>query len=91
VKACQPSFKVDRSRSNGVKIVSYQEPWTEAPGDLVGDILFAIAAWVANQESKRRSERTKAGLLRAKTQGKASEPGTKAGESEGGDGGPEQE
>ncbi len=53
----------------GVKVLSYQESWTEAPGEL-GELLFAIAGWVARMESQRRSERTKAGLARAKAQGK---------------------
>jgi DNA invertase Pin-like site-specific DNA recombinase len=53
----------------GVKVISYQEPWTEAPGE-IGEILFAIAGWVARMESQRRSERTKAGLVRARAQGK---------------------
>lgn len=52
-----------------VRIFSYQEPWTEAPG-VVGDILFAITAWVAQMESQRRSERTLAGLAKAITIGK---------------------
>ncbi len=53
----------------GVKVLSYQESWTEAPGQL-GELLFAIAGWVAKMESKRRSERTKAGLARAVREGK---------------------
>jgi putative DNA-invertase from lambdoid prophage Rac len=53
----------------GVKVLSYQESWTEAPGDLA-EILFAIAGWVARMESQRRSERTKAGLARVKAKGK---------------------
>lgn len=53
----------------GVKVISYQESWTEAPGEL-GELLFAIAGWVAKMESQRRSERTKAGLARVKAQGK---------------------
>ena len=53
----------------GVKVISYQESWTEAPGEL-GELLFAIAGWVARMESQRRSERTKAGLARVKAQGK---------------------
>jgi len=53
----------------GVKVLSYQESWTEAPGEL-GELLFAIAGWVARMESQRRSERTKAGLARARSQGK---------------------
>jgi len=53
----------------GIRVISYQEPWTEAPGE-IGEILYAIAGWVARMESHRRSERTKAGLARVKAQGK---------------------
>lgn len=52
-----------------VKVFSYQEPWTEAPG-IVADILYAITGWVAQMESQRRSERTKAGLVKAVANGK---------------------
>jgi DNA invertase Pin-like site-specific DNA recombinase len=52
-----------------VKVLSYQESWTEAPGQL-GELLFAIAGWVAKMESERRSERTLAGLARAVRKGK---------------------
>lgn len=51
-----------------VRIISLQEAWTEAPPE-VADLLYAVAAWVAEQESKRRSERTKAGMERAKKAG----------------------
>jgi len=44
----------------GVRVISYQESWTEAPGE-IGEILYAITGWVAKMESERRSERTKAG------------------------------
>ncbi len=60
---------VSRLSRYGVKVLSYQESWTEAPGEL-GELLFAIAGWVARMESQRRSERTKAGLTRARSQGK---------------------
>ena len=53
----------------GVRVISYQESWTEAPGE-IGEILYAIAGWVARMESQRRSERTRAGLVRVKAQGK---------------------
>jgi DNA invertase Pin-like site-specific DNA recombinase len=43
--------------------------WTEDPGEL-GELLFAIAGWVARMESQRRSERTKTGLARARAHGK---------------------
>jgi putative DNA-invertase from lambdoid prophage Rac len=53
----------------GIRVISYQEPWTEAPGE-IGEILYAIAGWVARMESQRRSERTKAGLARIVAMGK---------------------
>lgn len=53
----------------GVKVLSYQESWTEAPG-AVGEVLYALTGWVAKYESERRSERTKAGLERAIREGK---------------------
>jgi len=60
---------VNRLKICGVKVLSYQESWTEAPGEL-GELLYAIAGWVARMESQRRSERTKAGLARVVAQGK---------------------
>lgn len=59
---------VKRFREYNVRLLSIQESWTEAPGEL-GDLLFAIIGWVAEMESKRRSERTKAGLARKKAGG----------------------
>ena len=53
----------------GVKVLSYQESWTEAPGEMA-ELLYAVTGWVARMESQRRSERTKAGLVRVKAQGK---------------------
>jgi len=60
---------VHKFSSYGVKVLSYQESWTEAPGE-VGELLYALTGWVARMESQRRSERTKAGLARAVAQGK---------------------
>ena len=60
---------VHKLSSNGVKVVSYQESWTEAPGELA-ELLYALSGWVARMESQRRSERTRAGLARVKAQGK---------------------
>ena len=59
---------VDKLKKYGAKVISYQESWTEAPGELA-DILYAITGWVARMESHRRSERTKAGMERARLQG----------------------
>jgi len=60
--------QINTFKAYGVRVVSIQEPWTEAPGEL-GEILYSIAGWVARMESKRRSERTRAGLDRVKSAG----------------------
>ena len=60
---------INRLKICGVRVLSYQETWTEAPGEL-GELLFAIAGWVSRMESQRRSERTKAGLARVVAKGK---------------------
>lgn len=54
----------------GVSVFSYQEPWTEVPNE-IRPLLISIFAYVANRESERRSERTKAGMARAKKEGSA--------------------
>jgi DNA invertase Pin-like site-specific DNA recombinase len=59
---------IHKLASYGVKVISHQESWTEAPGELA-EVLFAIAGWVAKMESQRRSERTKAGLVRVRAAG----------------------
>ena len=60
---------ISRLGQHRVKVLSYQEAWTEAPGQL-GELLYALTGWVAKMESERRSERTKAGLNRAIREGK---------------------
>lgn len=60
---------VNRLALRRVEVWSFQEPWTEAGGPM-RELLLAIVAWVAQMESQRRSERTKAGLARALAQGK---------------------
>jgi putative DNA-invertase from lambdoid prophage Rac len=59
---------IHRLSGYGVKVLSHQESWTEAPGELA-EVLYAIAGWVARMESQRRSERTKAGLVRVRAAG----------------------
>ena len=60
---------VDRLGKPGVKVISHQESWTEVDGPL-RELLLSIVAWVAKMESERRSERTRAGLARAVSQGR---------------------
>lgn len=47
----------------GVKIISYQESWTQTDG-LMTELLYSITAWVAKFESDRKSKNTKAGMVR---------------------------
>ena len=57
--------------ARGVRVVSLKESWLEALAQpALRDLLVAIFGWVAEQESARRSERTKAGQVRAIGQGK---------------------
>jgi putative DNA-invertase from lambdoid prophage Rac len=60
---------VDTLKYYGVRIISLQEQWTDAP-PAVAELLYSVFAWVAKMESERRSERTKAGMARAKKAGK---------------------
>jgi DNA invertase Pin-like site-specific DNA recombinase len=56
-------------RERHCRLVSVQEPWLNG-ADATTELLAAIAAWVANQESLRRSERIRAGLARRRAEGK---------------------
>jgi DNA invertase Pin-like site-specific DNA recombinase len=56
-------------RERGVQVRSHQEDWTDVPADLQ-PLLTSFFAWVAQQESKRRSERIKAGNERRRREGK---------------------
>jgi DNA invertase Pin-like site-specific DNA recombinase len=53
----------------GVQVVSLQESWLDTGGP-VRSLLLAIFGWVAEQERARLIERTRAGLERAKREGK---------------------
>ena len=59
---------IDKLKGYGVRVISYQELWTESPGELA-EVLYAIAGWVARMESQRHSERVKAGIARWKREG----------------------
>lgn len=54
---------------NHVTLVSMKESWLSASPE-IASVLISFAAWVAESESKRRSERVRAGMARAKSQGK---------------------
>lgn len=55
----------------GCTVYSLREPWAEDLKDPhMRELFLAIAAWMAEMESSRRSERVRAGLARRKREGK---------------------
>jgi DNA invertase Pin-like site-specific DNA recombinase len=60
---------VRRLTSYGVQFESYTEAHFRTTGP-AGELMLAVAAWIAQQERVRLSERTRAGLARARRQGK---------------------
>jgi putative DNA-invertase from lambdoid prophage Rac len=64
--AIQTVLECDRL---GVPVLSVRESWLDTSGS-VRPLLVAIFGWVAEQERARLIERTKAGIERARHQGK---------------------
>lgn len=61
---------LEELKRSGVALKSLQESWLDTSDNGMGQLLIAIFSWVAKQERERISERTKAGLVRAKANGK---------------------
>jgi putative DNA-invertase from lambdoid prophage Rac len=60
---------LERLERHGVELVSYSEPWLDTAGP-AKDLILAMLAWAAQQERRRLVERTRAGLERARREGK---------------------
>ena len=56
--------------SLGVQFRSYSEPYLNTENELVSHILLAVMSYFAEYEAKKISRRTKAGLERARQEGK---------------------
>jgi DNA invertase Pin-like site-specific DNA recombinase len=66
----EQTFKYIRTlKAAGVDFVSYTEPHFRTTGP-AGELMLAIAAWIATQERRRIAERTRAGLATARANGK---------------------
>jgi DNA invertase Pin-like site-specific DNA recombinase len=52
----------------GVALVSVQEPWADTSDEGTGELLLAIAGWMARQEKRRLAERNKATAQRLRTE-----------------------
>ena len=61
---------LQRLQGNGIDFHSYTEEYLATYNDLVRNILLAVMASLAKVEAQRISERTKAGLARARAHGK---------------------
>jgi DNA invertase Pin-like site-specific DNA recombinase len=59
-------LELDRVRC---QVVSVREPWLDTAGPVRG-LLVAIFGWVAEQERERLRDRTRAGVARARAEGK---------------------
>lgn len=69
-----------RIYDTGADIWSHQEPWLVTTEPRMRELLVSFMAWIAEQESARRSERVKLGMARAKAEGKrvgGRKPGSK--------------
>lgn len=56
--------------AHGVQFRAYSEPYLNTENELVGHILHAVMGYFAEYEEKKISRRTKAGLERAREEGK---------------------
>ena len=61
-------MRIKALKTYNISVLSYQEQWLETLGSMA-DLFIALLSWVANFESSRRSERTKAGLEFARHNG----------------------
>jgi DNA invertase Pin-like site-specific DNA recombinase len=60
---------VRQLNDDGVDFISYSEPHLRTTGP-AGKLMLAVAAWIAEQERKRISDRTKVGMETARLKGK---------------------
>ncbi len=61
---------LERLKRNGIALKSLQESWLDTRDEGIGQLLLVIFSWVAQQERRRIIERTKAGLAKARREGK---------------------
>jgi DNA invertase Pin-like site-specific DNA recombinase len=61
---------LDRFKRNNIALKSLQESWLDTRDEGLGNLLTAIFAWMSEQERKRIVERTKAGVEKAKSNGR---------------------
>lgn len=60
---------VDTLKEYKVKVISYQDSWTQFPNEAMEELFYAVAGWAAKFESDRRSERIKAAVAKRRDKG----------------------
>ena len=60
---------VNTLRMYKVRVISYQESWTEQSNEAMEDLFYAMVGWAAKFESDRRSERIKVAMERRRKKG----------------------
>jgi len=61
---------IKQLKSRGVFLQSMTETWINTKDEGITEMLLAIMSWMAAEERRKISERTKAGMARKKAQGK---------------------
>ncbi len=61
---------ISRLREYGIPLVSYREEFLSGMDPRVAELVASVLSWVAQQEHLRISDRTKAGLARARAAGR---------------------
>ena len=61
---------IKKLKSRGLWLKSMTESWLDTKEEGITEIVLAIMAWASAEERKKISERTKAGMARAKAKGK---------------------
>lgn len=61
---------IKQLKDRGCWLKSLTESWLDTSNDGITEVVLAIMSWVASEERKKISERTKAGIARLRNQGK---------------------
>jgi DNA invertase Pin-like site-specific DNA recombinase len=61
---------IKQLKERGIFLQSMTETWINTKDDGITEMLLAIMSWMASEERRKISERTKAGMARKKAQGK---------------------
>jgi DNA invertase Pin-like site-specific DNA recombinase len=61
---------LQRLDEHDIQFYSYREPYLSTLNTHTRELIISVLSWVAQMESERRSERVKAGMERARAEGK---------------------